>query len=145
MKKSIPCGCRTNYRPCWDVKCEALYQAFLRAPQGKGSNTAASALPARLNKTLVRGSQCHRLHTLQPAGMECYKQSDWQTRQSYCPFPISANSIALQLVKNGTYKTNDREFTRLMLKEVSELWKLSTPADKCISSDFSPEEFARSL
>ena len=47
--------------------------------------------------------------------------------------------------KKGTYKTNDREFTRLALKEVSELRRIPTPAEKCISGDFSPEEFARSL
>ena len=29
--------------------------------------------------------------------------------------------------------------------EVSELWRIPTPADKCISGDFSPGEFARSL
>ena len=46
---------------------------------------------------------------------------------------------------NGTYKTIDREFTRLVLKKVSELRRIPTLADKCISDDFSLEEFARSL
>ena len=41
--------------------------------------------------------------------------------------------------------TNDREFTKIVLKEVSELWRIPTSADKCISGDFSAEEFARSL
>ena len=41
--------------------------------------------------------------------------------------------------------TNDREFASLVLKEVSELWRIPISADKCISSDFSPEEFARSF
>ena len=40
---------------------------------------------------------------------------------------------------------NDREFTRLVLKEVPEVWSISTPVHKFISGDFSPEEFARSL
>ena len=68
-----------------------------------------------------------------------------RTRLSHRPCPISASSISSQLVKNGTYKTNDCEFTRLVLTEVSELWRMPTPADKCVSVDFSPEEFARSL
>ena len=33
----------------------------------------------------------------------------------------------------------------LVLKEVSELWRIPTLADKCISGDFFPEEFARSF
>ena len=68
-----------------------------------------------------------------------------RTKQSYRPCPISANSIAFQLVKNGTYKMNDSEFIRLVLKEVFELWRIPTPAEKCIYGDFSPKEFARSL
>ena len=49
------------------------------------------------------------------------------------------------MVKNGLYNTNDREFARLVLEEVFELWRIPTPADKCISGDFSLKEFARSL
>ena len=49
-KKSFPCGRRKKYRQCWDAECEALYQPLLWAPQGEGSNTAASALLARLDK-----------------------------------------------------------------------------------------------
>ena len=32
----------------------------------------------KAKEALVRGSQCHRLCALQPTGMECHKQSDWQ-------------------------------------------------------------------
>ena len=66
-------------------------------------------------------------------------------RTRHLPCPISANSIASLLKKNGTYKTNDRVFTRFVLKEVSELWRIPTPAHKCISDNFSPQKFARSL
>ena len=148
-KKSIPCGHRKNYRTCWDAECETLYQAFLRQPKGEGSNTAASALLARLDKgrrkrwsEAVNAIEC--THSSRQA-WNAINNLTGRTRQSYRPCPISVNSIASQLVKNGTYKTNNREFTRLVLKEVSELWRIPTPADKCISGDFSPEEFARSL
>ena len=148
-KKSIPRGRRKNYRPCWDAGCEVLYQAFLRAPQGEGSNTAASALLAGVDKRW-------RKRWSEAVNAIDFTHSSWlagnaitdltaRTRQSCRPCPISANSIASQLVENDTYKTNGREFTRLVLKEVSELWRIPTPADKCISGDFSPEEFARSL
>ena len=49
VKRSIPRGCRNNYRPCWDAGYERLYQAFLRASLSKASSTAASALLARLD------------------------------------------------------------------------------------------------
>ena len=33
----------------------------------------------------------------------------------------------------------------LLLKMVSQLWKISTPPGKCFSGDFSPEEFSNAL
>jgi len=41
--------------------------------------------------------------------------------------PISANSIALQLVKNAAHKAIYREPTRLVNKELSDLCKIPTP------------------
>ena len=46
---------------------------------------------------------------------------------SLCISLSSANSIASQLVKNGAHKTGDREPTRLVNKELSDLWKIPTP------------------
>jgi len=57
-----------------------------------------------------------------------------------CLCPIQANSIALQLVKNGAH-----ESTRLVNKELSDLWKIPTPDGHRISEPFSPEELAATL
>jgi len=57
-------------------------------------------------------------------------------------YPVSANSIASQLVKNGAHKTGDREPTRLVNKELSDLWKIPTPEGHSISEPFRLEEFA---
>ena len=148
-KKSIPRDRRKNYRPCLDAECEALYQAFLRAPQDESSNTAASALLARLDKRQrKRWSEAVNAidftHSSRLAWNAIHNLTG-RTKQSHRSCPISANSIASQLVKDGKYTTNDREFTRLVLKAVPEFWRIPTPADKCISGDFSPEEFDRSL
>jgi len=62
-----------------------------------------------------------------------------RSRNPHCPCPITANSIALQFVKNGTYKTKDRESDRLVNKEVSDLWRIPTPENKCISGEFTSE------
>ena len=152
-KKSIPRGCKKNCRPCWDAECVALYhhhQAFLRAPLGKveGSNTASALLATLDKRRRKRRSEAVNVIDFTHSGRLSWNAINNlidKTRQSYRPCPISANSIASQLVKNGSYRTNDRELTRLVLKKVFELWRIPTPANKCISSDFSPQEFARSF
>jgi len=65
-----------------------------------------------------------------------------RSRNLHRPCPITANSITSQLVKNGTYKTKDRESDRLVNKEVFDLCMIPTPEDKCISGEFSSNEFA---
>jgi len=45
---------------------------------------------------------------------------------SFYQCPVSANSIASQLVKNGAHRTGDRKSTRLVNKELSDLWNIPT-------------------
>ena len=59
--------------------------------------------------------------------------------------PVSANSIASQLVKNGAHRTGGRESTRLDNKQLSDLWKILTPEGHSISEPFRPEKFAAAL
>jgi len=65
-----------------------------------------------------------------------------RSTNSHRPCPITANSITSQLLKNWTYKTKDRELGRLVNKEVSDLWRIPTLKDKCISEEFTSDEFA---
>jgi len=59
--------------------------------------------------------------------------------------PISANSITSHLVKSGAHRTGDRESTRLVNKQLSDLWKIPTPESHSISEPFRPEELAAAL
>ena len=59
--------------------------------------------------------------------------------------PVSANSIATQLVKNGVHMTGDRESIRLVNKELSDLWKIPTSEGHSNSETFTPEELAAAL
>jgi len=60
--------------------------------------------------------------------------------------PVSANSIASQLVRNGAHKTGGRkESTRFVNKQLSDLWKIPTLEGHSISEPFRPEEFAAAL
>ena len=61
------------------------------------------------------------------------------------PCPVSANSIASQLVKNGVHRTGGRESTRLVNKQLSDLWKIPTSEGHSISEPFRPEELAAVL
>jgi len=58
-----------------------------------------------------------------------------RSRNPHRPCPITANSIASQLVKIGTYKTKDRESDRLVNKEESDIWRIPTNEEKCISGE----------
>ena len=48
-------------------------------------------------------------------------------------------------MKNEAHKTGDREPTRLVNKELSDLWKIPTPKGHSISEPFRPEELAAAL
>jgi len=61
--------------------------------------------------------------------------------RSFRLWPVSANSIASQLVKNGAHRTGDRESTRLVNKQLSNQWKIPTPEGE----PFRPEELAAAL
>ena len=77
--------------------------------------------------------------------MKYNQQLDWENETPTSLCLISAYSIALQLVQNGFYKTREREPCRLVMQEVSELWRILTSSGKSISEDFSPEEFASAI
>ena len=147
-KRTIPRGRRNNYRPCWNKECENSIRLSFKLCR-VASSMAASALLAKLDEgRLKRWSELVNTidftHSSRLA-WNAINNLTGRSRQSYRPCPISANSIASQLVRNGTYVTKDRESFRLVSKEVSELWRIPTPDDMCISGDFSSEEFTRAL
>ena len=61
------------------------------------------------------------------------------------PACAPANSITSQLMKNRAHKTSDCEPTRLVYKQLSNLWKIPTPELHIISEPFRPEECAAAL
>jgi len=53
--------------------------------------------------------------------------------------------FASQLVKNGAHRTGGHEYTRLVKKQLSNLWKNPPPKGHSFSKPFRPEEFAAAL
>jgi len=58
---------------------------------------------------------------------------------------VSANYVHSQLVKNVAHAKRNREATRLVNKEVSDLRKVQTHDGGSISGPFTPEEVANTL
>ena len=130
-KQCIPHGRRKNYVPCWEKKYETLYRSFIRAPVGTTSDRATSSLLCWLKqKKQERWEEAVNSidfsHSSRKAWRTINKLTGRSGRSSHV-CPVSANSIASQLVKNGAHKTSDCEPTRLVNKQLSDLWKIPTP------------------
>ena len=123
-KKAIPRGRRNIYVPCWDAKCEALYQTFLQSPAGDQSSRAATALITWLDKKRRdRWSEAVRNIDFSHSSRKASSIINNLTgRSPHSPrnCPVSANAIAAQLVRNGKYEGVDRESSRLISQEVSD-------------------------
>ena len=68
-----------------------------------------------------------------------------RSRRSPRHFAVSANAIASQLIRNGTYEGIDRESSRLISQEVSDLWKATPTSPVNVSESFTSQEFAAAL
>ena len=148
-KKTIPCGYRNNYIPCWDAECESLYKTFLQSPQGDDSSLAATALLAKLDrKQRDRWSEAVRSIDFSHSSRKAWSilnNLTGRSRHSPRHCPVSADVIASQLVRNGKYEAVDRKSSRLVSQEVSDLWRATTPDAVNISDNFSHREFAAAL
>ena len=117
-------------------------------PSGAVSDRAASSLLSCLQRKQERWEEAVHsidfLHSSRKAWRTINKLTGRSGRSSRA-CPVSANSIASQLVKNGTYKASDRESTRLVNKQLSDQWKIPTPEGHSISEPYRPEEFAAAL
>ena len=121
----------------------------MQYPEEHESSRGATALFARLDwKRRNRWSEAVQ-------NIDCSHSSRvaWSTlnnltgrsRQFPRQCPVSANAIASQLVKNGKYVGANREISRSVMQESSDLWRATSPDAVNISGDFSPREFAAAL
>ena len=65
-----------------------------------------------------------------------------RSRHSPRHCPVSANAIASQLVRKGKYEAVDRNSSRFVSQEVSDLFRATAPDAVNISDSFSQREFA---
>ena len=148
-KKAIPRGRLNTYIPCWDAKCEALYQTFLQSHAGDQSSRAATSLITWLDKKRRdRWSEAVRnidFSHLSRKAWSTINNLTGRARHSPRNCPVSANAIVAQLVRNGKYESVDRKSSRLISQQVSNFWRALIPSSVNLSGDFSSREFAAAL
>jgi len=121
----------------------------MRAPVGTDSDRAASSLLSRLEQKKQKRweetvNSIDYSHSNRKERNIINKLTGRSGRSSrLCP--VSANSIASQLVKNGAHRNGGRGSSRIINKKLSDLWKIPTPEGHSISDPFSPEELAAAL
>ena len=143
---SIPRGRRNNHISCWDAEYENFYRTFLQSLEGSDSNGGATALLLRPDKKRRdRWSE-----PVQTIDFSHNSQQAWsisnnltgRTRRSPRHCAVSANAIVSQLIGNGIYEGIDRESSRLISQEVSDLWRATPTSPVNISESFTSQEFA---
>ena len=112
-KKTIPRRYRNNYIPCWDAECESLYKTFLQSPQADNSSLAATGLLAKLDrKRRDQWSKAVRSIDFSHCSKKAWSilnNLTGRSRHSPRHCPVSANTIASQLVRNGKYDAVDHK------------------------------------
>jgi len=140
-KQWIPRDRRKNYVPCWDKSARPY---IARAPvETDTDRVTLSLLSRKKQKKQERWEEAVNSidfsHSVSKAWRTINKHTGRSGRSS-CLCPGSANSIASQFVKNEAHKTRNGESTRLVNKELSDLWKIPKPDGHSISEPFRPEE-----
>jgi len=135
--------------PCWDKEYETLCRSFIPVPVATASDRAASSLLSRLQqKKQERWEETVNFFDFSHSSRKAWRTINKLTGKSgrssrLCP--VSANSIASQLVKNGAHRSGEYESTRLINKQLSDLWKIPTPEGHSISEPFRPDELTAAL
>ena len=129
-KRLSHAGIEITIIPCWDAECESLYKTFLQTPQGDESSLAATALLAKLDrKRRDRWSEAVRSIDFSDSSRKAWSilnNLTGRSRHSPRHCLVSADAITSQLVRNGKYEAVDCKSSRLVLQEVSDLWKATT-------------------
>ena len=122
---------------------------FTSAPDEPESRRTASALLQKLDEERRRRwNEAVQSIDFIPSSRRAWTIINNLTGHSRHPprqCSISANAISSQLIRNRKYETRDRETTRLVREETSELWKIPTPSGSSSTSEFSRAEFVDAL
>ena len=113
---------------------EGAYQNFCESLPSAAKQCRPIPRGRRMNYVLCWDKECETLYcsfTRAPVGTD-----SGRSEPSFHQCPVSANSIATQLLRNEPHRTGDRESTRLVNKELPDLWKIPTHEGHSISELF---------
>ena len=114
-KHSIRRGYNKNYIPCWDDECEQLYKEHIDSENTEYASTATSLLNVLDEKRRQRWNETVSSIDFADSSRKAWQTLNRRTGRSTLQTgkcPVTANSIAAQLVQNGRLPNHDREFTR---------------------------------
>ena len=127
-KKTIPHGCRQQYIPTWDYKCDHHYKEFIQAEVEESVDAKAADLMDHLNNN--RNKQWEETVN----GIDFYHSSRkaWKTfncltgcKSDSKQCPITTNSIAKQLLPCGCFRGADKQHELSVKRQCS--MKLGVP------------------
>ena len=142
-KKCIPRGFRSPYIPSWDKKCEELANEHAKAKSLDEKRNTANKLLDYINN--------HRrskwVSTVEETDMKHSSRKAWSTinkhtgKKNTSPNPnsISANAVAPCHLKNAKFQQPNKEFTRLVNRELRAEWN-SPSVDQDLCGDFTADE-----
>ena len=146
-KANIPRGARKVYIPGWSDQCSALYGTFKESSTSEERKAAADDLISQLdtdrkNAWIESVSNLDLTHSSRKA-LKTFDQLTSDVKLKKNDYPVSANAVAAQLLKNGKFKGDPKD-NREILTELSQTAsKPSTDAD--YTSDFTQEELEKAL
>ena len=124
-KKTIPRGCRQYYIPTWDDECNNYYKEFVQAEDKQSANAMTADLMNHLNKSrnkrweeIVKGIDF--THSSRKAWKTFNHLTGCKSYPNQCP--ITANSIAKQLLANGRFKRADKQNELSVKRQCSTMW-----------------------
>ena len=124
-KKTIPRGCRQQYIPTWDDECNHYYKEFIQAEDKQSADAKAADLMDYLNKNRNKRWE----ETVKGIDFTLSSRKAWKTfnrltgrKSDPKQCPITANSIAKQLLANGRFRGADKQHDLSVKRQCSMMW-----------------------
>ena len=127
IKETIPRGFRQQYIPSWNDECNHHYKEFVQAENKQSANLKAAVLMNHLNKKrnkrmeeTVKGIDF--TYSSRKACKTFNRLIGRKFDSKQCP--ITANSIAKQLLASGRFRGFDKQRDLSVKRRCSKMWEV---------------------
>jgi len=122
---------------CWDKECETLYHSFIRAPVGTDSDRATSSYYLGFNRSRSDGKKL----LIPPTSRKLAVRRG----EASANLLVGLDAPLACALSRQTPSPCNREHTRLVNKELFDLWKIPSTEGHSIFEPFRPEKLAAPL